>query len=98
RFQRSVQLDAESGDASGESASWQNLAGVLAQRGDFHGALSALEKSRNLEAYLGRYEKEDLLAGLEGVCQAELGRMQTAFGLLVRAVGISTHKANFRAL
>lgn len=98
RFQQSVKIDEESGDRLGESASWQNLASVLTQRGDFIGALAALERSRTLEAFSGRYEKEDLLAGYEGVCRAELGQSQLALDLLSRAIGISTQRSNPRAV
>jgi tetratricopeptide (TPR) repeat protein len=98
RFRRSVQLDAESGDGSGESASWQNLASVLTQRGDFREALKALERARILEAMLGRFEKEDMLAGLEGVCRMELGQAQASYDLLSGALHISQQRPNLRAV
>lgn len=98
RFLHSAKMDEENADALGESASWQNLASVLTQCGDFKGALEALEKSRILEMTAGRYEKEDLLAGLDGVCRGELGQTQQALDMLSRAIGISTHRANTRAV
>jgi tetratricopeptide (TPR) repeat protein len=98
RFRNSADMDAKSGDGSGESASWQNVASVLTQRGDFWGALSALEKSQAIETTIGRYEKEDMLAGLEGVCHAELGQAQAALELLSRALGISMQRPNMRAM
>jgi tetratricopeptide (TPR) repeat protein len=98
RFRRSAQLDAESGDGSGESASWQNLASALTQRGDFREALQALERSRILEAMLGRFEKEEMLAGLEGVCRMELGQAQAAYDLLSSALRLSQQRPNLRAV
>ncbi|HZP82626.1 MAG TPA: tetratricopeptide repeat protein [Chthonomonadaceae bacterium] len=98
RFRSSAEMDAQSNDGPGESASWQNVASVLTQRGDFWGALEALEKSQAIEAQIGRYEKEDMLAGLEGVCHAELGQAQAALELLARALGISAQRPNPRAI
>ncbi len=98
RFQHSAEMDAEAGDGQGESASWQNLASILTQRGDFAGALKALDRSRLLETVLGRYEKEDMIAGLEGVCRMELGEAQTAFDLLTHAMTLSQQRSNLRAV
>lgn len=98
RFRRSAEIDLESGDGPGESASWQNLAGALTQRGDYQAALEALEKSRAIEIRLRRYEKEDMLAGLEGVCRAEMGQSQRAFDLLCQALELSTQHLNPRAI
>jgi tetratricopeptide (TPR) repeat protein len=98
RFRNSADMDAQFNDGLGESASWQNLASVLTQRGQFWDALAALEKSRSIEVLIGRYEKEDMLAGLEGVCHAELGQVQHALELLTRALGISAQRPNFRAM
>lgn len=98
RFRNSAEMDRLAGDGPGESASWQNVASVLAMRGDFWASLAALEKSQTIEAQIGRYEKEDMLAGLEGVCHAELGQAQHALELLSRALGISTQRPNARAV
>ncbi|MCS6775165.1 MAG: tetratricopeptide repeat protein [Chloroherpetonaceae bacterium] len=98
RFRRSAELDAESGDGPGESASLQNLVGVLTQRGEYQAALEALERSRAIEARLRRYEKEDMLAGLEGVCRAEMGQSQRAFELLCQALELSTQHLQTRSV
>ena len=98
RFRHSAQMDAQYGDALGESASLQNLAGALIQRGDFEGALRDLEQSRLLENAQQRFEKEDILTGLEGICRAEMGHLPTGLALLQKAGAFSAQKNNARAL
>ena len=98
RFRHSAQMDAQYGDALGESASLQNLAGALMQRGDFEGALRDLEQSRLLENAQGRFEKEDILSGLEGICRAEMGNLSSGLALLQKAGAFSQQKNNARAL
>lgn len=98
RFEHSAELDAKAGDGLGESASYQNIAGVLLQRGEFRSALQVLKKSRAIEMMQGRYEKEDMLAGLEGICYAGQGKLRTAFDQLSRAANISAQRPNNRAL
>ncbi len=98
RFRHSAQMDAHYGDALGQSASLQNLAGALIQRGDFEGALEDLERSRLLENEQGRFEKEDLLSGLEGICRAEMGNLSGGLALLQKAGAFSAQKGNARAL
>jgi tetratricopeptide (TPR) repeat protein len=97
RFQRSAEMDAKSGDVQGESASLQNLASALIQQGDYQNALALLERSRTLETTLGRFEKEDMLAGLEGICRGELGQLQVGFDLLTHAAQLSDQRGNTRA-
>jgi len=98
RFQNSADMDASISDLSGESASYQNLAGVHTQRGDYAAALSTLERSKLLEVRLNRFEKEEMLAGLEGVLRAEMGQKQAAYDLLVRAYELSRQNNQIRAL
>ena len=98
RFRHSAQMDAQYGDQLGQSASLQNLAGALIQCGDFAGALEALEQSRLLENTQGRFEKEDLLFGLEGICLGEQGNLTKALSLLQQASAFSSQRGNNRAL
>ncbi len=98
RFQNSADMDASIGDLSGEAASFQNMAGVQTQRGDYEQALIALERSKMLELRLNRFEKQEMLSGLEGVVRAEQGQKQAAYDLLVRAFELSQQNNNVRAL
>lgn len=98
RFGGSAEMDASIGDSAGESASFQNMAGVQTQRGDYEAALSSLDQSRMREARLNRFDKEEMLEGLEGVVRAEMGQKQEAYDLLVSAYTLSRQSGNNRAL
>jgi tetratricopeptide (TPR) repeat protein len=98
RFRCSAEMDASIGDSAGESASFQNMAGVQTQRGEYDAALASLEQSRTREARLNRFDKEEMLEGLEGVIRAEMGQKQEAYDLLVSAYTLSRQSGNNRAL